>query len=379
MVDDEQANLDLIDRVLARQGYQHVVLTTDPRWLLDNLADLAPDLVLLDLQMPDLDGFEVLRRLQTAVTADDYVPQLVVTADSTARTRRTALALGAHDFLTKPIDVTETALRVSNLLATRMLHVRLRDQNQHLEEQVHARTAQLQLAHTGLVQRLALVGEYRDDTTSEHAARVGVAAHRLATRLGLPAAEARLVGEAAPLHDIGKVGIPDAVLLKPGPLTPAEFETIKGHAAAGAHILAGGESELLRLAEQVALTHHERWDGTGYPQGLAGQSIPLAGRLVAVVDVFDALTSQRPYKPAWTIDRAAEHLQAHRASHFDPELLDVFLDGLSSTHQVLTLGSASSSGSASPTGSASASMPVAAAGRATVNVDPAPGRLSTSS
>ena len=364
VVDDEQANLDLIDRVLARQGYRHVVLTTDPRWMLNNLDDLDPDLVVLDLHMPDMDGFEVLRRLETAVPAAHLVPRLVVTADSTASTRRTALALGAHDFLTKPIDVTETALRVANLLATRMLHVRLREQNQQLESQVQARTQQLQLAHTGLVQRLALVGEYRDDVTSEHAVRVGTAAHRLATALGLPTPEARLLGEAAPLHDIGKVSIPDAVLLKPGPLTPAEFHTIKGHAAAGAHILAGGESELLRLAEQVALTHHERWDGTGYPQGLAGDAIPLAGRLVAVVDVFDALTSQRPYKPAWTPDHAASHMLAQRARHFDPELLDVFLSELDDVDQSPAV--------------ASSAIPRVAGGSATVNVDPVPGRLSTS-
>ena len=367
VVDDEQANLDLIERVLARQGYQHVVLTTDPRWMLHNLQDLNPDLVVLDLHMPDMDGFEVLQQLETTVPPADFIPRLVVTADSTPSTRRAALALGAHDFLTKPIDVTETALRVANLLATRMLHVRLREQNQQLEAQVAARTHQLQLAHTGLVQRLALVGEYRDDVTSEHAVRVGTAAHRLANALGFATPQARLIGEAAPLHDIGKVSIPDAVLLKPGPLTPAEFDTIKGHAAAGAHILAGGESELLRLAEQVALTHHERWDGTGYPQGLTGHAIPLAGRLVAVVDVYDALTNQRPYKPAWTPDHAASHMLANRAQHFDPELLDVFLNQLNDTDQPPTAPTPPTPGVAG-----------VAAGNATVNVDPAPGRLSTS-
>lgn len=368
VVDDEQANLDLIDRILARQGYEHVVLTTDPRWFLDNLAELAPDLLLLDLHMPDLDGFDVLRRLRTAIPEPDFVPQLVITADSTVVTRRAALGLGAHDFLTKPIDVTETTLRVANLLFGRMMHVRLREQNQHLEQQVRARTRELELAHTGLVHRLALVGDYRDDVTSKHAVRVGVAAQRLASAIGLPAGQARLIGEAAPLHDIGKIGIPDSVLLKPGPLTAAEFTIIQGHAAAGAHILAGGESELLRLAEQVAHTHHERWDGTGYPRSMSGGTIPLAGRLVAVVDVFDALTSRRPYKEAWTVDRAASHLQAQRARHFDPELLDVFLGGLDDTGQV----PAPRSAEASP------AVPVYPAGSATANVEPMPGRLSTS-
>lgn len=369
VVDDEQTNLDLIGRILARQGYGHVVLTTDARWVLKNLDALAPDLMLLDLHMPDVDGFEMLRRLGAAVPADDFLPQLVITADSTPGTRRSALALGAHDFLNKPIDVTETTLRVANLLVTRMLHVRVQEQNRHLEEQVDARTRQLQVAHTGLVHRLALVAEYRDDVTSEHAVRVGVAAHRLATAVGLPSALARLIGEAAPLHDIGKVGIPDSILLKPGPLTTQEFETMKGHAAAGAHILGGGESELLRLGEQVALTHHERWDGTGYPRGQVGDTIPLSGRLVAIVDVFDALTSRRPYKPAWSVDRAAAHMLAQRALHFDPEFLDVFLGRLGSEDQAPAPG---------PVATSPAVPVAAAAGSATENVDPIPRRLYTS-
>ena len=325
VIDDEQPNLDLMAKVLGRAGYQEVTLTTDPRWALEHLQDLDPDLLLLDLHMPGLDGLEVLRRLQTAVGPDDLLPRLVITADSTADTRRTALGLGAHDFLTKPIDVTDTTLRVANLLRTRMLHVRLRDHSAGLERLVQARTHQLEASHRELTRRLALVGEYSDDDTAAHTVRVGRVAQQLATALGMSAAAAELIGEAAPLHDIGKVAIPDAVLLKRGPLSPEEFEVIKTHAAVGAHILSGGQSELLRLAEQIAFSHHERWEGSGYPRGLAGTDIPLAGRLVAVVDVYDALTSPRPYKHAWPVDRAVAEMRSQRGRHFDPEVLDVFL------------------------------------------------------
>ncbi|HEX8498267.1 MAG TPA: HD domain-containing phosphohydrolase [Actinomycetales bacterium] len=328
VVDDEPANLALLGRLLGRAGYADVTLLSDAAVLLDRLAELDPDLLVLDLQMPGLDGFEVLRRLQADLPAGELLPRLVVTADSTVATRRRALGLGAHDFLTKPIDVVDVALRVANLVRTRMLHVRLREQNDLLEERVRARTAQLERTHADLAARLALVGEYRDDDTAQHTARVGAAAERLAVALGFAPAQARLLGQAAPLHDIGKIAIPDAILLKPGSLTEAELDVIRTHPGVGAHILGGGDSDLLRLAEQVAFTHHERWDGGGYPRGLSGEAIPLAGRVVSVVDVHDALTSVRPYKRAWPAERALTHMQSLRGKHFDPDVLDVFLEQL---------------------------------------------------
>lgn len=326
VVDDEPANLAVLGRLLQRAGYRDVVLMTDPAALLDQLTTLDPDLLVLDLQMPRIDGFEVLQRLQDDLSADDLLPRLVVTADSTATTRRRALGLGAHDFLTKPIDIIDAVLRVANLVRTRMLHVRLREHNDLLEERVRARTAQLERTHLDLAARLALVGEYRDDHTAQHTVRVGVAAERLALTLGFAPEEALLLGQAAPLHDLGKIAIPDAILLKPGPLTGAELEVIRTHPGVGAHILAGVDSDLLRLAEEVAYTHHEQWDGGGYPQGLAGEGIPMAGRLVSVVDVYDALTSVRPYKDAWSQERAVEHMTSLRGKHFDPAVLEVFLD-----------------------------------------------------
>jgi len=365
VIDDERANLDLMARVLRRAGYQQVTLTPDPLWALGRLSELAPDLILLDLHMPGVDGLEVLRRLRNLVEDDDLLPRLVITADSTDDTRRTALHLGANDFLTKPIDVLETSLRVSNLLRLRMMHVRLRDYNDRLEEQVRARTSQLEDSYRDVTRRLALVGEYRDDDTAAHTVRVGRLAARLAGAVGFAADQVTLIGEAAPLHDIGKIAIPDAVLLKPGALSDAEFAVVMTHAAVGAHILRGSRSPLLQLAEQIAYTHHERWDGGGYPRGLRAEQIPLAGRVVAVVDVYDALSSDRPYKRAWSPRQVEDQLRAQRGTHFDPKVLDVFLDQLAGEP-------ASGSGAARPTGQDRL------AGSATTNVVPTPGRLSTS-
>ena len=217
---------------------------------------------------------------------------------------------------------------MSNLLRTRMLHRQLRATNDRLEEQVRARTRQLEDAYRDVTRKLALVGEYRDDDTAEHTARVAGLARRLGEAAGLSRADAAVLADAALLHDIGKVGVPDAVLLKPGALTPAEVATVRTHTTIGAHILSGSDSPMLQLAAVVARTHHERWDGTGYPDGLRGRMIPLAGRIVAIVDVFDALSSARPYKAAWPAAEVAGAMAALRGRQFDPELLDLFLASL---------------------------------------------------
>ena len=375
VVDDEQPNLDLMARVLRRAGYDRVQLTTDPRWAVDHLGELAPDLVVLDLHMPGMDGLEVLGRLQELVPADDLLPRLVVTADSTDATRRDALALGAHDFLTKPIDLTETTVRVANLLRTRMLHVRLRDQNGRLEEQVRARTHELEDAYGDVLRRLALMGEFRDDATAAHTARVGALVERLAVALGHPAGQAALLGSAATLHDIGKVAIPDAITLKSGPLTDAEFQVMTTHATIGARMLRGSRSPVLQLAERVALSHHERWDGSGYPSGLTGHDIPVEGRIVAVVDVYDALSTARPYKSAWAPERVRYEMAAQRGRHFDPGIVDVFLDRVVPADPVTATGSTAPAHAATQV---AATTGAGAAGRATTKVLPTSGRLSTS-
>lgn len=379
VIDDAQPNLDLMARILRRAGYDRVQLTTDPRWAVDHVLELQPDLVVLDLHMPGMDGLEVLRCLQQRIPADDLLPRLVITADSTGATRREALALGAHDFLTKPIDLTETTVRIANLLRTRMLHVRLRTQKDRLEEQVRARTRELEDAYGDVLRRLALMGEYRDDDTAAHTARVGVQVESLALALGQPADRAALLGRASTLHDIGKVAIPDAILMKTGPLTAAEFSVMTTHATIGARMLGGSRAPVLQLAERIALSHHERWDGSGYPAGLAGLDIPVEGRIVAVVDVHDALSTSRPYKNGWSPDRVRDEMLTQRGRHFDPAVLDVFLDLVAADAVADPFPEPFADPIAAPVaGQLTATSGGTAPGSATTNVVPTDGRLSTS-
>ena len=329
VVDDEPANVALIERVLRQAGYENVLVHTDPAELLAEAAREEPDLVLLDLHMPGLSGMELLRALRVLMPAGSFIPTLVLTADATARTREEALGAGASDFLTKPFDLTEMRLRVRNLLTARALYRKLARQNAMLAEQVRERTQDLHDTRLELLHRLALAAELRDDDTYQHTVRVGRNAESLAEAVGMTPEESVLLRHAAPLHDIGKIGISDSILLKPGKLTPEEFDQIKTHAEVGARILGGSPTDVLRMAERVALQHHERWGGGGYPHGLRGEEIWLPARIVTVVDVFDALTHARPYKEAWPVERAVEEMRGLRGAHFDPDVLDVFLAGLS--------------------------------------------------
>ncbi len=324
IVDDESANIRLLGRILERAGYRNVATTTDPLEAIDLFESFEPDLVLLDLNMGPLDGFGVMERLRAWITDDVYLPILVLTADMTPEARQRALSEGAKDFLTKPFDAEEVLLRIRNLLSTRLLHLRLLDQNAALEEGVRARTRELEEARIEILECLGRAAEYRDDATGEHIRRVGELSGQIALELGMPPAEAEELGRAATLHDIGKIGIPDHVLLKPGRLTPEEFEIMKTHTTIGARILSGSRSPMLQTAREIALTHHERWDGRGYA-GLVGDAIPLSGRIVAVADTFDALTQQRPYKEAWSWDAAIAAIDAERGLQFDPEVIDAFL------------------------------------------------------
>src|SRR6266540_893686 len=323
-VDDEESNLLLLRRILERDGYTHVDVTTDPSRVPGMFAETRPDLVLLDLHMPEMDGFELMERLGPVTGNGTGVPFLVLTADATDETKRRALSVGARDFLTKPLDQIELLLRVRNLLQVHELQDRLYEQNANLENEVAERTRELETARLEILERLALAAEYRDDATQEHAWRIGRICALLALGLGLPDWEVELTRRAAPLHDIGKIGIPDVILLKPGKLSDDEFELIKTHTTIGAEILSGSQSPLLRLAERIALTHHERWDGRGYPRGLSGKQIPLAGRIVAVADVFDALTHERPYKKAWPVTKAVGEILIQAGRQFDPALVDAF-------------------------------------------------------
>lgn len=324
IVDDEEANVRLLERVLLRAGYLNIESTTDPRRVQALLTEFEPDLVLLDLLMPHVDGFAVMELVQLVTPRTSYLPILVLTADISAETKRRALAGGAKDFLTKPFNADEVLLRIRNMLETRLLHLRLQGQNEMLEERVRIRTRELEEAQEETLERLALAAEYRDDATGQHIRRVGRAAALVARELGLPEGDVEILKQAAGLHDVGKIGVPDTILLAPRALTPEEFAVVKTHTEIGARILSGSGSPLLRMAETVARTHHERWDGTGYV-GLSGGAIPLEGRITTVADAFDAMTSDRPYRTALSFDHALEEIRRGRGRQFDPAVVDAFL------------------------------------------------------
>ena len=314
IVDDEKANVRLLEIILESAGYCNVTSALDARQTRALCCQIKPDLLLLDLAMPHLDGFEVMRQLRAETSPQ--MPILVLTADATPATKHRALQQGASDFLTKPLDATEVLLRIDHLLRARF-HQTL------LEKQVRDRTQQLELAQLETLQRLALAAEYRDDDTGLHTKRVGHTAGCLARQMGLDEPEIELITRAAPLHDVGKIGVSDQILLKPGKLTDDEFATMKRHTVIGAQMLGGSSSPWLNLAEEIALYHHERWDGRGYG-GIAGESIPLSGRIVAVADVFDALTHERPYKRAWPLEEAVREIEKGAQSQFDAHVVRAF-------------------------------------------------------
>lgn len=333
VVDDEPDNVAFVRRILEADGYCDLHDTRDPREVWALTAELDPDIILLDIVMPHLDGYQVLELLREADPEHAYRPVLVLTSDESRPAQRKAWASGAKDFLTKPLSPSEVRVRVRNLLETRMLHRALREQNERLEERVLERTSELEVARLQVLYRLARAAEYRDDDTGQHTRRVGRSSAAIARAMGLGSTEIQWIEMAAPLHDVGKIGIPDSILLSAGKLSPAEFEIMKTHCEIGADLLASDDVPLLELAAEIALSHHECWDGSGYPNGLAGSDIPLAGRIVAVADTFDALTHARPYKHAWPVEGALDELERLRGVAFDPDVIDAFKERLRTAHE----------------------------------------------
>ena len=328
VIDDEPANVLLLRKVLHKAGYTAVRVTTNPLELPHLLDQGWPDLILLDLNMPGMDGFEVMDLLADLNVRGTFLPVLVLTADANTATRDRALSGGAMDFVAKPFDRTEVLLRIRNLLQTRMLHTRLEEANATLEERVRQRTAALRRAQLETVDKLALAAEYRDDETGHHIRRVGRVSWMIARHIGLEEPAAELIGHAAPLHDLGKIQVPDRVLLKPGRLDPEERAVIRTHTEIGWRLLRDSESPILRTAAVMARHHHDRWDGQGYGP-LGGGDIPLEARIVSVADVFDALTHERCYKDAWAVPDAVEAIRAGAGTQFDPALVEAFCDVVS--------------------------------------------------
>jgi putative two-component system response regulator len=324
IVDDEPVNLKLLEKMLGGQGYQNLTLVNDPREVLDQYHTTRPDLILLDINMPYLDGFQVMEQLKAL---DDPLlpPIIILTAQHGKDFMLRALSGGARDFITKPFDRNELLMRVRNLLDAQLAHHFLHDQNAALEKLVQERTQELHRTRLQVVQRLGMAAECRDEITGNHILRMSHYSALLAQAIGWNELECDLMLNASPMHDIGKIGIPDAILRKSGKLDPEELEIMKTHATIGGKLLEGDDSDLMRMAHEIALTHHEKWDGNGYPNGLAGESIPQSGRITALTDVFDALTSSRSYKKAWTVESAVSFIQDNSGKHFDPLLVDAFI------------------------------------------------------
>ncbi|MBW7472849.1 response regulator [Marinobacter sp. M216] len=327
VIDDEPVNLKLLNKILKNAGYLNLVLISDPRDVIASYREHRPSLILLDLNMPNIDGYQIMEQLKDL---DDPLlpPIIVLTAQNQQDYLLRALETGARDFVNKPFDRRELLMRVRNFLDAHVAHKLVRDQKNHLELLVEERTRELQATRLGIIRRLGHAAEYRDEETGNHILRMSKMCALLASKAGYNKQQCDLILAASPMHDIGKIGIPDSVLLKPGKLDPEEWRIMKSHSEIGARLLEGDDSELLAMAREIALTHHEKWDGTGYPNGLQGKAIPLPGRIAALADVFDALTSPRPYKEAWPMEKAVELIRENRGNHFDPDLVDLFLGNL---------------------------------------------------
>ncbi|MBF0368316.1 MAG: response regulator [Magnetococcales bacterium] len=323
IVDDQFPNVKLLEKLLRSSGYTNVTSTTDPQEGVRLYGEQGFDLVLLDIRMPVMDGFEVMARL-AEIEKEGYIPVLVLTAQTDRETRVRALEGGARDFLTKPFDRLEVLSRIRNLLEVRLLHREVRDHNLQLEEKVRKRTEALYQARLDLIRRLGRASEYRDNETGLHIIRMSKCTEVIARNAGWNKADSELILNASAMHDVGKLGIPDRVLLKPGKLTAEEWEVMQSHTSIGAALLAGSEDRLMETARQIAMSHHERWDGSGYPLGLAGEQIPPEARIASVSDVFDALLSERPYKKPWTLEEAVAEIRAQAGRQFDPDFIASF-------------------------------------------------------
>lgn len=334
--DDDEMGRSLLSKFLNRLGYE-VFEAFDGLNCLETVKDANPDIILLDIQMPRMDGLQTAEKLKSNAETQ-MIPIVIVSSHSDLDQRVKALEIGVDDFLAKPVDRTELRARVQSLLKVKAYNDHMRHYQKLLEEEVTRRTLQLREAFEELkatseklkrasldtVIRLSQAAEYKDEDTGSHIQRMGYYSASIAEKMGLIGEESEAILYAAPMHDIGKIGIPDRILLKPGKLDPDEWEIMKQHTVIGGRLLNGSDSYLINMAETIAMTHHEKWDGSGYPNGIAGNDIPIVGRITAIADVFDALTSKRPYKDAFSVEKSFQIIRESSGTHFDPKVVEAF-------------------------------------------------------
>lgn len=316
LVDDTPDNIDVLSGILMPK-YEIKAAINGERALKIATSDPKPEMILLDIMMPGMDGYEVCRRLKQD-PATSEIPVIFITAKSEVEDEKLGFDLGAVDYITKPLSAAIVKSRIRT-------HLALYDQSRELTLQVDLRTKELQDTRREIIQRLGRAAEYKDNETGMHIMRMSHYSRLIAEAYGGNPTWIDLVFNAAPMHDVGKIGIPDRILQKPGKLDQEEWDTMKKHTVFGAEIIGNHDSSLMQMSRTIAMTHHEKWDGSGYPNGLAGEAIPLEGRIVAIADVFDALTSERPYKKAWSVEDAVNQIAKDRGTHFDPILADLFL------------------------------------------------------
>ena len=327
IIDDVKTNILLIESILKKIGKWEMISFLNPVEALKWCEANTPDLIITDYMMPDLDGINLSRKIRD-LKKEEQFPIIMITAHGEDKIKMEALKNGITDFLTKPFNIAEFQARIINLLKLREYQLKIYNKAKWLEDEVKKATHEIEKREEEIIFRLSRAAEFRDDDTGEHIKRMAHYSYLIAKELGLEDSFSYMILKASPMHDVGKIAIPDNILLKPGRLTPEEFEIIKTHTTAGYEILYGSEIPLLNLSAEIALTHHEKYNGKGYPKGLKGEEIPISGRIVAVADVFDALTSKRPYKEPWPIEKAINLLKGERGEHFDPKCIDAFFNVL---------------------------------------------------
>lgn len=326
IVEERPNEAKAVEETLRAAGYGNIHIIRKAGEISDRQKELKPDIIIVSPLVSDTDPVEVLEQMKKDLPPDSYLPVVaLMSQDVSEEQRQRMLATAARDFIREPIDKTEVSTRVASYLEARSLYVKMQKKQHMLQEQLSSRNRELESAQFELLERLAMVVEHRDDDTGQHVQRVAKMSRLLAEDLGLPEIEVELITRAAPLHDVGKIAIPDSILKKPGKMTPEEFSTMQSHTTVGARLLSGGRSMLMLLAEQIALAHHERWDGKGYPLSVKEWAIPMSARLMSMADVFDALTHARPYKPAWPLEDVLAEFAKLKGKQFDPTVVDALM------------------------------------------------------
>ena len=324
LIDDVKTTLIIFESMLKNYDFCTIFSFEHPNDALNWCKSNKPDLVITDYMMPEIDGITLAKKIRERIQ-DDHFPIIMVTAYAEDNVKMDALNAGITDFLGKPVNRAEFTARIKNLLQLREYQLKISDKAKWLQEEVKKATAEIERREEEIILRLSRAAEFRDDDTGEHIQRMSFYSYLIAKELNLEEDFTELILKASPMHDVGKIAIPDNILLKPAKLTKEEFEIIKTHTISGFEILSDSTIPLLQLSAEIAISHHEKFNGKGYPKGLKGEEIPISGRICAVADVFDALTSKRPYKEPWPLEKALDLIKKEKGEHFDPDCVDAFI------------------------------------------------------